>query len=581
MPSSKINRVLPLLLVLLVALAAVLCANPFGNFAFDDDFAYSNIALQWANTGAMHYNGWSAHGLLVQVPLGGLLIRAAGFSFDLLRWLTIGFYLLWAGLLYYFFLEYRIPRVFSAFAVLAVVLCPLTLPLAGSFMCDVYAFCAMFGSLLAGLIYLRHKESLLRSAGWLSLSLAIGIAGGADRYNAWAAPLAVILTALVYHWRRRRFQAVAIAQGLVAVACMWAIVHWLKARPNFQYHSVHFGVFFTGTAIRDGIRCILTCFLFGVPLLVAVGGSLAQAARKWKMVAAALGLTAVAVCLVVWINLHGHMFGPAPWLGNMVTPYGILDQGEDLLGQKPVILPDHFRIFLSALALFPPILFAIATMKHSAYERLRSLAADETARARLILLVPVVAMVLALAVQKLPVFDRYLVPILPCLFVAVAAVRPLPPRPAAAGWLALFLFSAFAIGLTHDYSAARRASLHLLQQLEARGIDRYDVSAGLELNGADHLKKANYLRMCDANPPAGGDCALGLMNDWRVWEFQSATFTIGDDYVLAYSDIPGYERFDALSAPYTTWIPPAHRQILCLRKLANLSDDASLPRNPQ
>jgi hypothetical protein len=309
--------------------------------------------------------------------------------------------------------------------------------------------------------------------------------------------------------------------------------------------------------------------LFAVPLFCAAGGSVAQAARKWKMVAAALGLTAVAVFVIGWVNLHGQVFGPAPWLGNFVTPYGILGQGEDLLGQKPVILPDHFRIFLSALALFPPILFVMATMKHSAYERLQSLAADETARARLILLVAVIAMVLALAVQRLPVFDRYMVPILPCLFVIMAAVRPVPPRPAAAGWLALFLFSTFAIGLTHDYSAARRASVRLLQQLEASGIDRYDVSAGLELNGADHLKKATYLHMCDANPPAGGNCKQALMSDWRVWEFQSATFTIGDDYVLAYSDIPGYERLDTFSAPFTTWIPPAHRQILCLKKLRN------------
>jgi hypothetical protein len=78
MPSSKINRLLPLALVLLIALAAVLCANPFGNFAYDDNFAYSNIALHWANTGAMHYNGWNATGYLVQAPLGGLLVRAAG-----------------------------------------------------------------------------------------------------------------------------------------------------------------------------------------------------------------------------------------------------------------------------------------------------------------------------------------------------------------------------------------------------------------------------------------------------------------------------------------------------------------------
>ena len=566
MHSGNIHRLFPLVLVLLVALSAVLCAHPFGHFAFDDDFSYSSIALHWANTGAVHYNGWNGNGLLVQVPLGGFLIRVAGFSFDALRWLTIGFYLLWASLLYYFFLAFRITKIFSAFAVLAVVLCPLTLPLAGSFMSDVYGFCAIFGSLLAGLAYLRHKESLLRSTGWLSLSTVIGVVGGANRYTAWIAPLAVILTALVYHWNRRRFQVVAIAHGVVAAACMWAIAHWLKVQPNFQYYSAHLGVLFTGTAIRNGIRCVFTCFLFGVPWLAAAGGSLALAAKKWKLVAAAAGLTAVAVYVVAAVNLHGHMFGPAPWLGNMVTPYGILDQGEDLLGLKPVILPGATRIFLTALALFPPILFAMATMKRPAFERLQSLWTDETERARLILLAAVIAMLLVLAVQKVPVFDRYLVPVLPCLFVVVAAVWPLPPRPASAGWLALILFSVFAIGLTHDYAAARRASLRLLQQIEARGIDRYDVSAGLELNGADHLKRAQYLRICDANPPAGEHCQTNLTADWRTWDFQPATFTIRNDYVLSYSDIPGYQRVDALQQSYLAWIPPAHRQIFCLKK---------------
>ena len=172
--------------------------------------------------------------LLVQVPLGGLLIRAFGFSYDALRWLTIAFYMGWAIMLYEFFLEYGVSQALAVFGVLAVSLSPLTIPLAGSFMTDIYGCFTFYASLLAGLYALKHSESLARAGGWFLFSTIIGIVGGMNRQIVWLAPLVMILTAAVIIAAARRFLAMVLANAVLLFASIWATMHWLKDAAKFS-----------------------------------------------------------------------------------------------------------------------------------------------------------------------------------------------------------------------------------------------------------------------------------------------------------------------------------------------------------
>ncbi len=569
------TRLRSLLLIALVLLAAVILANPFGDFGFNDDFSYSSLALHWANTGHIAFNGWNTSGLLVQVPLGGLLIRTFGFSYDALRWLTVAFYVGWAILLYFFFLEYGVPKAFAVFGVLAVALSPLTLPLATSFMTDIYGCFIFYASLLAGLYSLKHNESLARAGGWFLFSTILGIIGGMNRQIVWLAPLVMILTAVVIHRRRPRFLAMVLANAVLLFAAIWATMHWLKTQPNFQYEGLDLRLLFSTHTAINFIRYILTCFLFCLPFLAAVSGTFRQAIMRWKLVALAVGLTAIVAGALLYITPHlppgatGLVpSGELPWTGSMVTIYGILGEGADLLGHRPVILSHPVRLVFTLFSLFAPILFFVVVLNRSNYERLRRFAADDAVVARALVLALSLAGFFSLILQRISPFDRYIVQILPFLFILAVMLWPAPPKPAAIGWLALILFGLFGVCLTHDYAATRRASVHALEQLEQQGIDRYAVTAGLELDGADHLRKADYLRVCTANPPAGGpSCSNDFSGDWKTWWFRKTTFTISGDYALSYSDLPGYERMDEFTQDYSGWLPPFHRQILCLKRL--------------
>jgi hypothetical protein len=74
---------------MILPVCAALFTLPFANLAFNDDWAYMHIALRYAQSGSIHYNGWNEPMLIFQAIYGGLLIRLFGFSFDLLRLATI------------------------------------------------------------------------------------------------------------------------------------------------------------------------------------------------------------------------------------------------------------------------------------------------------------------------------------------------------------------------------------------------------------------------------------------------------------------------------------------------------------
>jgi len=577
----KSTRIRNLILIALILPAAIFIANPFGNFAFNDDFSYSSLALNWARTGHIHFNGWNTSALLLQMPLGGLVIRWFGFSFDALRYITIVFYVGWTIILYYFLLAYDLSDEFAMFGTLAVALSPLTVPLAGSFMTDIYGCFAFYLSILAGLYALKQSNSFRRASWWLLFSTIVGTVGGFNRQIVWLAPLAVLMTAAFVYRKRGWLLAVVFANALILFLSIKGILGWLKTQPNFQFELLNLSSLLTAHAAINFIRYVVTCFLFSLPFFCAVSGGGAHALKKWKVVAAAATITAVVGFALLAITPHlppgatGTVpSGEGPWTGSMVTVNGILVECADMLGHRPVILNHPVRIAATLLCLFAPILFLLLALDRSNVKKLRQLISSEFAIAKGLLLLLTLAGFFALILERATPIDRYIIQILPFLFVLVVMLNPAPAKPALGGWLALIVFGAFAIANTHDYAATRRASVEALQKLEQTGVDRYQVNAGLELDGFDHLQKMDYLRVCEANPPAGGaGCSNDFTGDWKTWWFRKATFSIHGDYALSYSDLPGYERMDELTQDFTAWIPPFHRQVLCLKRESTDSEN--------
>src|SRR3954454_9212634 len=116
----------------LVTLFCVLIAYPFAATGFNDDWSYSQVALKFAETGHLRYNGWGPAMQLFQALWGAGWIRLFGFSFDLLRLVTLPFSLGFVWLTYALGRKAGLRPDLACFGALVVGTCPLYIPLAAS-----------------------------------------------------------------------------------------------------------------------------------------------------------------------------------------------------------------------------------------------------------------------------------------------------------------------------------------------------------------------------------------------------------------------------------------------------------------
>jgi hypothetical protein len=211
---------------------AVLCivvAWPVCAAGFDDDWSYSHIALNFAKTGELKYDGWAAPLLLFQAMWGRLIISLFGFSFTLLRLSTVPFAAGCGALTYYLGRQAGLSVASSLLGSGTIAASPLFVPLAASFMTDVYGcfFCLL--SLYFGIRAMvdGRKHAKL----WLICAVLVGIAGGANRQIVWVAPLAVLSMAILRSRSRpwsRSFPAVLL---LSLIAIMLLLLRWHTRQP--------------------------------------------------------------------------------------------------------------------------------------------------------------------------------------------------------------------------------------------------------------------------------------------------------------------------------------------------------------
>src|SRR5690606_24152650 len=136
-------------------------------------------------------------------------------------------------------------------------------------------------------------------------------------------------------------------------------------------------------------------------------------------------------------------------------------------------------------------------------------------------------------------FDRYLLPLLPLVLLAAPAPRlggRLRPHVVAAALL-MAGFGVFAVAGTHDYLAWNRARWRALDALLAAGVRPSEIDGGFEFNGRYGYDPA-YVR-----------------SEERSWYWVQ-----GDQFVVAFGPLPGYETKEAY--PYPRWLPGGDGRIL-------------------
>jgi len=538
-PWLKLSDRRCLLLCALLVTACVLASIPVLEMGINDDWSYAWTARAFASTGQLAYNRWVGAMVGVQAIWAGLLIKAFGFSFTLVRLSTLPFAAGCAVLLYRLCRNAGLNKRFAVFGTLAVTLSPVFIPLAASFMTDVPGLFFWLASLHCALRALR-AGSAYRVCTWLAATATLGVAGGTVRQVVWIVPL---VTIPFVAWVRRRERPALATAAVLWVASALAIalcLRWFSAQthgatsPGESWPLPLFVEYLVESAFQVAVGCL-------VLMLPVLAIHVTRPPRRWL---AGLLFSALVLGVELWV------FRDSLLLGNIVEPTGILGPGVEAMGRKSEMLAPPTLVLLG-LAVFVSAGFTCAALFTGWPRGVRPLGQFAFVFGPPSALYT--AAILYRAVKDWLLFDRYLIVLFPVLVIPVLwrsqeDGRKTPPK---IGWAILALFALYGVATTHDYLAAGRARLEAASALTTAGIPRTRITAGLEYDGWTQIEHTGI--------PAAEEDAGSRPAEPSYW-FWQYTPSVDPVYFVAYSRLPGLRDAPFPPVRYTAWLPPFHRQ---------------------
>ena len=567
------DRLYPALCALLV-IVSVFATIPILEMGTNDDWSYIWVARMFATTGHLVYNGWIGAMIGFQAVWAALLIRIFGFSFTLVRLSTLPFAAGCAVLLYRLFRGAGLNTLLAMFGTLTVVLSPLFIPLAASFMTDVPGFFFWLASVYCAILAANAQTDHGATA-WMAACAIAGAMGGTVRQVVWIVPL-VVLPAAAYVRRRDPAAVIEAAVSWCITALAMALcLRWLAAQPYNLTPFPYVQETWLET-LEDAAESILqiaqACLVFLLPVTVLYLALWRPTVKRMWALFAGFVIVSVLFAGVWWLDWDLLM-------GNIVTSLGMLHKDVDLLGAKPETLD-----FASSLDTR-----GVGVQRGHHDRGVCSCRRADTARrgdamrwlvaVRSLYSPPCLVYSAALVYRSVTVsfiFDRYCLELLP-LFIAPLLwyfqqhVREKPSRWA---WATLVLFSLYGVGATHDYLAACRARLDAATAVVASGEPRNRVSAGFEYDGWTELQQTGHVT---TEPPAG-ERRYPVSPPYWFWAY---TPHIVPEYILVYSRINGLADSQFPATPFSAWIPPFHRQVLTQKSPMNEALTGSLPSHKE
>ncbi len=549
-----------------VIFVAILAIWPLGEMGYIDDWSYAFMTLKASRTGQLSYNGWSAPMLGIQTYWGAAWIRLAGFSFTTLRLSTLPFVAGCAVLLYSLFRACGLRRSLVVFGVIGVLASPLTLPLECSFMSDIPA---LFFLLVCFWCCQRIVEAPTTRAflAWCALLCAAGLAGGTIRQTDWLAPF-VIFPALALAAPKSRRMALG-GFWLLGVAGAAALDYWLLN----QTHYYSLPLLNTNLWLFPILCTFLNTATLVMELLALMFPALCLVLlARWKAVRVRWVLWSLAgLGLVYLVGFLITKFRPVQLMaGNMVTQWGLLIPGTELLGDKPVVLPYWLQFFIVMSAAVLSMMLA----RVWPYPPALSLRRLSVAPSRLFVVPFVVFAALYLASVTtrsltLSAFDRYLIPVFPLAFMAVlAALQKLGvSRPSIPSVVLLAIFAGWGVAVTHDYFAESRARLEAAGEVLRSGVTREKISAGMEFDAWTELTGAGFVpnvppKYAHGKLPETDHRKDLLPKSFWFWPY---TPSVDPKYILSLSPVEGLHASGFAPVEYRAWLPPFTRTILIQR----------------
>ncbi len=569
-----------LVCAVLLAFCALLI-YPVLEMGTNDDWSYARTALEFARTGHIVYNGWASMMLGWQVIWGALFIKLFGFSFLALRVSTLIVAMAATYLLYLILVRFGVSAPSAGIGTLTVALSPIFLPLATNFMSDVPGlFCILL------CLYLCQRALAATSSraavGWLWAATGTNLLGGTVRQIVWLGVLLMIPSA---GWllRKQRGIPVAVAvQWLLGVAWIAACMYWYKQQPYSVPEKLIDGPV-TGAVLRhlagQILRTILSILLFGLPVLGAWAGVMRRTTRRARGVAVGCAVAVLALLALSWRRGTLIDWVP-PWLGNLVTPNGIM-RDQELLGAKTIVL--HGAVRLGLLFVIAAVTITLISSIASRLPRRFPIPSGQFTWTQTgILLGPFTLAYLALLMPRgafFTIFDRYL--LIPLVVFVIVTLRyyteRIGPKLPVMSAVLLLPLTMYAVSTSHDQFAQDRARLQAADALRASGVPRTGMDVGFEYDGWTQLEAGGHINSPQIELPAGAyhPVAHGstTAQPCRFW-YLDYTPVVHPAYMVTFQPMPCLAPSRFPPVEYRTWLPPFHRTLYIEQPLAASGEPA-------
>lgn len=513
----------------------VALSHPVADIGIADDFSYILSAQVLARTGHVVYNGWSTAMLGWQLYWGALFLKLLGDTFFAIRLSGLVLAALTTALLHRTLLRCGLTPRNAVLGTLAVVLSPLFLPLAYSFMSDVPGLLALLVSVyccVRALEAFRDDASSGVLLGWLLAATVGDVVLGTTRQIAWVGVLVLVPTAAWMMRRRRLVLAGGAALWLAGAIAIVALLHWFQKQP-YSLRESFFGQAVTWPDVRHFVESIFNTAL-ELPLLVLplALGFLFYVPWSRRRTRIAGIVFAVAAIAYAGLRTHQHILRESL----QPTLQGVLsDRGMWFIPVafewRPIILSFGVRMVLSVAALVAT--FAVlAVILGRRDRRVREDVLLELSpralplRTLLVLLGPCLVAYTVLLLSRAMftlVYDRYL--LLLMVAFALFGLRwtqhfPRHRLQQRAQWLAAGLIAVFAgygVLAMHDLFAVYRARLTAIDHLRALGVPRTAIRGELEYDSLTEIGITGHVNEGRINPP--GAFQNIKSPDWRLIMF--------------------------------------------------------------
>jgi len=543
----------------------VLAIWPVLELGICDEWSIFKTVQILDHTGRIVYNGWEAAMLGWQLYLGVAFAKLFGFSFTAVRLSILPVAMATALVTHRVLVRCGINEWNATLGTAALVLSPLFLPLAATFMTDVPALFCLVLCLYACLRALQANTDNSAIA-WICFAAVANAIGGTVRQIAWLGVLVMVPSTLWLLRRRRHILMIGGLVYLVSVAFIYGALHWFSRQPysvpeHLIQGEVSLGALIHGMwtlllVVPELAALLLPVLLFFIPG-VPFGN------RRAVTVLASCG---VLVAAYLFLVAHRDLDWRAPYFetGSYIHSHGITPP-DTPYGLQPVLLNDMTRIVVTCLAAFATVCFVTVVL----FRTVELPGVDSRRHSRVswrqlaVVLAPFALTYYALLLPRATfanLYDRY---VLSLLFVALIVIlrcyeEKVQPRLPAAAFLTIALYAAFGVVGTHDAFARHRAFLVAINELRGAGIPPTEIDGGWEYNGWNQIEFSRYINDPKITALPGdrfrpsvakrfGICRPALIDEFSV---------IWPRYALAMSpaDCLGEAGFPPVR--YHTWLSP-------------------------